>query len=99
MESVLKLAAGLALANTAGAFYLPGVAPKEYAKGEYVELKVNKLTSSKTQIAEDYYKMPFCQPDPIINAAENLGEILTGSMIENSAYDLYMREDKICKCS
>ena len=31
------------------AFYLPGVAPRDYLPGERVELKVNKLTSTKTQ--------------------------------------------------
>ena len=36
-------------ANAASAFYLPGVAPREYASGEKVDLKVNKLTSTKTQ--------------------------------------------------
>ena len=30
-------------------FYLPGVAPRDYLPGERVELKVNKLTSTKTQ--------------------------------------------------
>ena len=35
----------------ASAFYLPGVAPRDYLPGEKVELKVNKLTSTKTQCA------------------------------------------------
>ena len=35
--------------ESARAFYLPGVAPHEYLEGERVELKVNKLTSTKTQ--------------------------------------------------
>ena len=30
-------------------FYLPGVAPHDYMPGEKVEVKVNKLTSTKTQ--------------------------------------------------
>jgi hypothetical protein len=32
------------------AFYLPGVAPREYMDGERVEVKVNKLTSTITQL-------------------------------------------------
>jgi transmembrane 9 superfamily protein 2/4 len=39
----------LLLAQTASCFYLPGVTPHEYREGERVELKVNKLTSTKTQ--------------------------------------------------
>eukprot|EP00962_Isochrysis_galbana_P019859 scaffold5788_cov95-Isochrysis_galbana.AAC.4 len=47
----MQRAARLALLafGAADAFYLPGVAPREYAAGEKVELKVNKLTSTKTQ--------------------------------------------------
>ena len=33
-------------------FYLPGVAPREYVYGERVELKVNKLTSTVTQVCQ-----------------------------------------------
>ena len=34
----------------ARAFYLPGVAVREYQQDERVEIKVNKLTSTKTQL-------------------------------------------------
>ena len=44
------------------AFYLPGVAPKEYAEGSRVEIKVHKLSSPKTHLPYDYYSLPFCQP-------------------------------------
>ena len=37
------------LPGLAAAFYLPGVAPHDYMPGEKVEVKVNKLTSTKTQ--------------------------------------------------
>ena len=37
----------LSLCRAAG-FYLPGVAPRDYLPGEKVDLKVNKLTSTKT---------------------------------------------------
>ena len=40
---------------SAAGFYLPGVAPHEYAEGERVELKVNKLTSTRTHLPYDYY--------------------------------------------
>ena len=33
------------------AFYLPGVAPHDFQRGERVELKVNKLTSTRTQVS------------------------------------------------
>ena len=47
-HAVVWLAATCQLAQ---GFYLPGVSPREYHEGERVELKVNKLTSTKTQSA------------------------------------------------
>ena len=40
------------LLGAARAFYLPGVAPREYGTGERVELTVNQLTSTKTQAGD-----------------------------------------------
>ena len=47
-------------------------------------VKVNKLTSTKTQLPYSYYSLPFCKPDTIVDSAENLGEVLRGDGIENS---------------
>ena len=49
-------------------------------------MKVNKLTSTKTQLPYSYYSLPFCKPDTIVDSAENLGEVLRGDRIENSPY-------------
>lgn len=78
------------------AFYLPGVAPVEYREGARVELKVNKLTSVKTQLPYRYYVLPYCQPPEIHISAENLGEILMGDSIENSVYNLQMNVNASC---
>jgi transmembrane 9 superfamily protein 2/4 len=80
----------LALFAAADAFYLPGVAPHEYADGEKVEINVHKLSSPKTHLPYDYYSLPFCRPDDLVRSAENLGEVLTGAVIQNSPYDIYM---------
>ena len=76
--------------SSAVAFYLPGVAPREYADGDRVEIKVHKLSSPKTQLPYDYYSLPFCRPEELTRAAENLGEVMSGAIIQNSPYDLYM---------
>jgi len=87
-----------AAATCGSAFYLPGVAPKEYVQGEKVSIKVNSLTSTKTQIPFEYYKLPFCKPEAgIVNAAENLGEVLTANMIENTGFEIEMGVKKVCK--
>ena len=66
----------VATAALSSDFYLPGVSPKEYKDGDRVEVKVNKLSSSVTQLPYNYYSMPFCKPNvDIVNAVENLGEV------------------------
>lgn len=80
-----------------GAIYLPGVAPIDYPEGASVDLKVNKLTSVKTQLPYRYYTLPYCQPDVIQESVENLGEILEGDLIENSPYEIHMRVNETCK--
>jgi len=87
----------LLLATPACGFYLPGVAPHDYQPGEHVELKVNKLSSTKTQLPYEYYALPFCQPDTVENVAENLGEVLRGDRIMNSNYELKMGVEETCK--
>mmetsp|Transcript_2627 Transcript_2627/g.8786 ORF Transcript_2627/g.8786 Transcript_2627/m.8786 type:complete len:631 (+) Transcript_2627:50-1942(+) len=95
----MQRAARLALLafGAADAFYLPGVAPREYAAGEKVELKVNKLTSTKTQLPYEYYALPFCRPAEVVVVAENLGEVLRGDRIMNSNYELKMGVEESCK--
>eukprot|EP01083_Nonionella_stella_P078217 213909_1 len=80
----------LALSHVSNCFYLPGVAPHEYAEGDRIDLKVVKLSSTHTLEPFDFYHLPFCRPDKIQVSSENLGEILTGDQISNSAYDIKM---------
>ena len=46
-------------------FYLPGVAPHSFQAAEDVELKVNKLSSTKTSLPYEYYHLPFCKPETV----------------------------------
>ena len=87
----------LAALGAATAFYLPGVAPKDFKQGEHVDIKVNKLTSTRTQLPYEYYSLPFCQPTALENVAENLGEVLRGDRIMNSDYDVKMGVEETCK--
>ena len=41
---------------------IPGVSPHSYKEYENVKLFVTKVTSTKTQIPYDYYKLPYCKP-------------------------------------
>ncbi|KAG1326563.1 putative Transmembrane 9 superfamily member 10 [Cocos nucifera] len=75
-------------------FYLPGVAPADFRKKDPLQVKVNKLTSTKTQLP---YSLPYCQPNTIVDSAENLGEVLRGDRMENSPYAFEMREPQMCR--
>lgn len=55
-------------------------------QGDPLMVKVNKLTSTKTQLPYSYYSLPYCRPGKILDSAENLGEVLRGDRIENSPY-------------
>lgn len=86
------------LRHAAEAIYLPGLAPNEYEKGAKVAMKVNKLTSIKKPIPFSYYRLPHCKPkDGIYVKHENLGEHLSGDLIQNSAYQVRMLEEVHCK--
>mmetsp|Transcript_37750 Transcript_37750/g.87240 ORF Transcript_37750/g.87240 Transcript_37750/m.87240 type:complete len:618 (+) Transcript_37750:63-1916(+) len=70
--------------------YLPGANPREYKENDFVELKVNKLTSAKTQLPYDYYyAVPFCKPKAVIDSTRSLGEILKGDRIESSDFEIF----------
>ncbi|CAG8515208.1 12441_t:CDS:10 [Ambispora leptoticha] len=89
------------------AFYLPGVAPRDYREGDPVELVVNSLTpiigpntqQLKSVIPYDYYheQLHFCQPEKKEGQSESLGSILFGDRIFNSPYQLRMLQEEHCK--
>eukprot|EP00474_Spongospora_subterranea_P008744 CRZ09202.1 hypothetical protein [Spongospora subterranea] len=96
--SPLHLFLGLSLLlSLSSAFYLPGVAPRQFDKGDPIDLKVKGLNSIKTQYPYDYYDLSFCRPKQIVHKAENLGEHLTGETIENSPYEIKMGVKFDCK--
>jgi len=60
-------------------FYVPGVAPVEFKKGQKIDVKAVKMTSTHTQLPYGYYSLPFCLPkNGTIYKSENLGEVLRG---------------------
>ncbi|KAG2323059.1 hypothetical protein Bca4012_058540 [Brassica carinata] len=86
----------LLFVHVAHSFYHPGVAPQDFEKGDELKVKVNKLTSIKTQLPYSYYSLPFCQPKKIVDSTENLGEVLRGDRIENAPCSFKMREAQMC---
>merc|ERR1712085_170876 len=86
------------IVNNVNGFYLPGVVPQSFSKGMPVKLKVNKMTSVKTLLPVDYYRLPWCQPEggPKMDN-ENLGEFLAGDRIESSPYAMKMKTEMYCE--
>lgn len=76
----------LAAVCCCSAYFLPGINPVDYNKGETVDMKVTKLASVVNQLPYSYWSLPFCKPAKIVNAKQNLGEILRGDRITNSIY-------------
>ncbi|KAH9314183.1 hypothetical protein KI387_022810, partial [Taxus chinensis] len=72
------------------------VAAVESHSGDLLQVKVNKLTSTKTQLPYEYYSLQYCHPKRIVDTSENLGEVLRGDRIENSPYMFQMRETRLC---
>ncbi|KAF7715201.1 Transmembrane 9 superfamily protein [Penicillium ucsense] len=95
------------LASVSSAFYLPGVAPSSYDKGQAVPLNVNHLSPGLSRddqlhsvFSYDYYKpeFHFCQPEGgPKDVRESLGSILFGDRIRTSPLQLHMAQNETCK--
>lgn len=94
--------------DSARAFYLPGVAPTSYKRGEKVPLHVNRLTPALSKsdsqlhsiISYDYYHRAFhfCRgKDDPTYVSESIGSILFGDRILTSPFELKMMENEVCK--
>lgn len=72
-------------------FYVPGVAPVEFVKGQPIMVKAVKMTSTHTQLPYEYYSLQFCLPKngTIVYKTENLGEVLRGDRIVNTPYEVH----------
>ncbi|KAL0092359.1 hypothetical protein J3Q64DRAFT_1672327 [Phycomyces blakesleeanus] len=86
-------------------FYLPGVAPHDYAEGDPVKVFVNSLTPMsnsqlKSVISYDYYdpRFHFCRPEnDLIEVPESLGSVLFGDRIMGTSFELFMKKNETCK--
>ena len=85
--------------SSADAFYVPGVAPSDFNWGDPIEIRAIKMTSTHTQLPFEYYSIPFCPPKSgeVQYKSQNLGEILRGDRITNTAYDVHMGTEFECK--
>ncbi|KAI8846086.1 Endomembrane protein 70-domain-containing protein [Chytridium lagenaria] len=95
------------LAALSQAFYLPGVAPKDYKAGDKVEVHVNALSSALTvRLFRIAYRgrlcgaafLHFCAPDSGPKSqGESLGSILFGDRLYDSRFSIAMKQNKTCE--
>lgn len=85
------------LLSLAAGSYIPGTKPNEFEIGKEIELFVNKLDSSLTQLPFEYYYLNFCKPKSTIELIENIGQTLSGDLIENSPYKISMQKTMYCQ--
>jgi hypothetical protein len=48
----------------------------------WAALTRSRPSTHAPQLPYDYYSLPFCRPEKVINKVENLGEVLHGSVIQ-----------------
>lgn len=69
-----------------------------YRANNEVQLRVNKLTSRKSLFPLPYYHLPHCEPEAGTKTAkQNLGQHLTGDLIQTSPYQLFFKTDMYCE--
>lgn len=75
------------------------MAPVEFVRGQKIDVKAVKMTSTRTQLPYEYYSLKFCLPKngTLVYKSENLGEVLRGDRIVNTPYDVRMAENINCK--
>lgn len=67
-----------------------------YNVGDQVPLFVNKIGPlNNPSETYQYYDLPFCRPDLIVQKKESLGEILNADRLTNALYELKFRENKV----
>ena len=76
-----------------GLNYVPGVAPQSWLEGDQIELNVNKIISTSVFTSYDYYSLPFCKPQTIDEEQENIGQIMSGDIIQGSLYNIQMKKN------
>ncbi|KAL5716841.1 hypothetical protein ACHQM5_009957 [Ranunculus cassubicifolius] len=67
-----------------------------YQFGDVVPFFVNKIgPMSNPSETYQYFELPFCRPDQVIEKTETLGEVLNGDRLTNSLLELKFRVDKV----
>ena len=76
--------------------FLPGITEKKYESSTQIEVFAGTLTSSRTQLPFEYYYLPFCKPEENSMEFDNIGQALTGDVLEKTSFKISMWADQYC---
>ena len=92
---VVALLASLACVTQA--YYLPGIAPKNYKVDELIQLFANSLRSSVTELPYEFYHPRLHFPrDKVVYEPEGLGSVLKGDRLVSTKLEVNMLKNKTC---
>ncbi|XP_014229117.1 transmembrane 9 superfamily member 4-like [Trichogramma pretiosum] len=79
-------------------FHVPGVAAVGIKKGQKIDVKAVKMTSTHTQLPYEYYSLPFCSPEngTTCYELENLRDFFSNEEIVNTPYEVAMAQNVSC---
>ena len=87
-----------AAAETSDYFYLPEGPPWTLQNGDQIPLKVNTATCVHTLNEIEYYDLPVCRPvEGVSQFRQNLAQHLTFQRIQNSPFEIFMKQDTFCQ--
>jgi len=83
--------------STTAEILFPGFAPVDYDEGSQMNLFVNLVESTKTQVPYEYYALPHCQQKvKEKNPRASLGSKLQGSAVKTGPFDVKFKENSEC---
>ena len=81
--------------------YLPGTVQNKFYKDNKIDLYVEKVDSSLTQLPYDYYYLGYCNAKDLegknsqeVEKDENIGQELAGDILKNSHYKIEMKKEE-----
>lgn len=86
----------LLLLSTSVLGYLPGLNRNSYKYGDKIDVFAATITSDETQLPFDYYYLPFFKDKDSETDFENLGQALSGDVVEKTPYNVYMGSSASC---
>ena len=101
MQKFVQLVGLCALLRSVNSWQLPGLVPKNYEKGQMIDIYVGQLWTERSSFTFDYYMLNWCSNNKgLAYDPESYGTTLTGSPLHESPFNHkfgYDRNIQICQ--